>query len=1254
MPSLRVVYVDEESALEPVRRYLEERTDTAEFDVRTETAPETVLSALDRIDCLVCGAPLPGEGRDGDAPSLAFLERVRERDASVPVVLFAGEDATVSVSEAFDAGATDYVRKPDARGRDEETADDRGHAGPAPADRGPRGSATTSRAGSPANASAVGPLPSGDGQYELLARRLESICSRHRRRDGPQPGLEEAIDHAADAVFITDADGTIEYANAAFEEVTGYPVTEAIGKNPRILKSGELDQAYYERLWDALLDGEIWEEEVVNARRSGDHYHAHQTIAPIVDDEGDVERFVAVQRDVTDRRRLEDEIERSAKTLSRLHNVAFELDRPIESTLERLLEIATESLELPIGYVTRIDGDTQRIIAAAGDHDLIEEGATDPLERTYCRRTIEADEPVVVADAEVDPDWVDDPAFDRFGLRCYIGGKVVVDGEVIGTVCFADEEPRDPHVGRVQQSTVKALAQWIGHEFERRRYERDLERYEEIIENVPVGVFRTAHDGTFLEVNEAMVEMFDAPSKAALLERPMEDCYRDRSQHDELGESLADQGGVRNTIVELETFDGEAFYGSVSAIERREREADGDLPDRGREAQLTGGTSETGGDSDDIDSSRYVDGIVQDVTERVRAKTELARSRERLQILFDHSPDGIIVHDADGRILEANATQLEQSGYDREELLSMTVADIEESLSLSELQAIWADLEPGSVLKVEGEHRRADGSTYPVEVWVSCIELEEERRYIGLSREITERKERERELERREAFVQNVSDVIMVLNRDGTVEYASPAAETVIGCSSGMLADQPLACHVHPDDEGRLESALERVVDGDEVETVEYRFRCGGCTDDASDDSVVDEASGGEETWRWVESNVRNTLEDPSIEGLLVTSRDITDRKERERELELARTQLRQVIDLVPDLIFAKNRDGEYLLANETVAELYGRPIEEIVGKTDAELLPSDAQAASFSADDRAVIESMEAKHVPEEELTAADGSTRVLETTKIPFEVAGTGEMAVLGYSRDITELKSQRDRLDLLNQVVRHDVRNDLQVVHGRAQLLADRLEEEGIPEAMDDVSEVIEAAEEAIELTNTARDLTETMLERTDGPKRIPLEPLLSAEVESVSSRYGDARVELERPVPDATVIADEMLESVVENLLVNAIVHNDSSEPQVAVSADVDDDSEWVELRIADDGPGIPDERKDAVFGKEEKGLGSPGTGLGLYLVKTLVDQYGGEVWIEDRAGGGPSGSRLEADETDVRGSVVVVRLRIADDGRGEAP
>ncbi|MEF8780189.1 MAG: PAS domain S-box protein [Haloferacaceae archaeon] len=142
----------------------------------------------------------------------------------------------------------------------------------------------------------TGGSPSGNGT-NTIADRLES---------GSEYGLfRHAVEQAASAIFFTDRDGTIEYVNPAFEELTGYDAGEAIGRNPRILKSGKLTEEYYERMWETILEGEVWREEVPNHRADGELYYANQTIAPITDDDGAVTGFIAVQNDVTERKTAE-------------------------------------------------------------------------------------------------------------------------------------------------------------------------------------------------------------------------------------------------------------------------------------------------------------------------------------------------------------------------------------------------------------------------------------------------------------------------------------------------------------------------------------------------------------------------------------------------------------------------------------------------------------------------------------------------------------------------------------------------------------------------------------------------------------------------------------------------------------------------------------------------------------------------------------------------------------------------------------
>jgi PAS domain S-box-containing protein len=126
-----------------------------------------------------------------------------------------------------------------------------------------------------------------------------------------------------------------------------------------------------------------------------------------------------------------------------------------------------------------------------------------------------------------------------------------------------------------------------------------------------------------------------------------------------------------------------------------------------------------------------------------------------------------------------------------------------------------------------------------------------------------------------------------------------------------------------------------------------------------------------------------------------------------EAELRESEARLRQIIDLVPHYIFAKNARGEFILVNQAIADAYGTTVGGLLGKTDADFNPNRDEVGHFREDDLRVIQSGRAKFIPEEKITEADGRIKYLQTTKIPYLLSGTGDQAILGVAVDITERK-------------------------------------------------------------------------------------------------------------------------------------------------------------------------------------------------------------------------------------------------------
>jgi PAS domain S-box-containing protein len=199
---------------------------------------------------------------------------------------------------------------------------------------------------------------------------------------------------------------------------------------------------------------------------------------PQFDDDENVVGIVGVFQDITENKRLENSLRDSERSLRKLTSIASDTDRGFESKLASLLELGVDRLDIPYGFLTRIEGDTQHIVRAVGDHSQLQTGASVPQSESYCRETIQQEEPLVINDA-VAEGWKTDAAYQRFDFDCYIGGTITVSGELYGTLCFADTRRREHEFGDAERAFVKLLVQWISHELTTTSFETKLRELNE-------------------------------------------------------------------------------------------------------------------------------------------------------------------------------------------------------------------------------------------------------------------------------------------------------------------------------------------------------------------------------------------------------------------------------------------------------------------------------------------------------------------------------------------------------------------------------------------------------------------------------------------------------------------------------------------------------------------------------------------------------------------------------------------------------
>lgn len=622
-------------------------------------------------------------------------------------------------------------------------------------------------------------------------------------------------------------------------------------------------------------------------------------------------------------------------------------------------------------------------------------------------------------------------------------------------------------------------------------------------------------------------------------------------------------------------------------------------------------------------------GVARDITEQKARERTLQQIKDRLELAVEGAQLGIWDWDMTTDEVEFNEQWARMLGHEPDE--------IEPHLEAWERRVHPDDLP--SVQDALSEHLAGETAYYDTEhrmrtatgewKWIRDVGKVVERdgegepvRAVGIHLDVDDQKRREADLERTRALIERTQGSASIGWWEVDLADGSLTWSDEVYRIHGVPVGEPIELEeaidfYHPDDRAIIETAFDRLTEEGEPYDLELR---------------IVTPSG---RTRWVRAIGDPRLDDTGdVVGALGLFQEITERKEYEIALESTREELRKIIDLVPDLVFVKNRDGEYLLANEATAEAYGKTPDEIEGRSEADIIPNAEDSAEFRQDDLEVIESGEPKTIGEETLTTAAGETRILQTVKIPYKVPETGEDAVLGYARDVTELKEyertleqQRDSLTLLNQVVRHDIRNQLMVVESYTELLEDSLPDD---QSRTYARTVIGAAKQATEITETAKDVTDVLLQIGADRTPMSLRDELSGQIEKIRSDQDRATVSVDGPIPDVTVLADDLLESVFRNLLTNAVVHNDKEVAEIEVSTRIVADS--VRVSIADNGPGIADRHKEQIFQEGEKGLESGGSGIGLYLVKTLVDKYDGDVWVEDN---------------EPTGSVFVVELPIVD-------
>jgi PAS domain S-box-containing protein len=423
---------------------------------------------------------------------------------------------------------------------------------------------------------------------------------------------------------------------------------------------------------------------------------------------------------------------------------------------------------------------------------------------------------------------------------------------------------------------------------------------------------------------------------------------------------------------------------------------------------------------------------------------------------------------------------------------------------------------------------------------------------------------------------------------------------------------------VHREDIDRYREVYVSAFDARQEFTMEYRLRR----------STLD--------YCWVlDHGVPRFETDGTFLGYIGTAIDISEGKRSEETLKKEHAFLRQVIDIDPNFIFAKDREGRFTLANQAVAEAYGTTVENLLGRTDADFNPHADEVEFFHRMDLEVVDTLQERFIPEEHITDAEGKVRWLQTVKRPIMDKDGSANQVLGASSDITmrklaeaELQRNREELAHVTRVsamgelaasLAHELNQPLTAILSNAQAAQRFLSVKptDMEEIKDILKDIVEDNSRAGEIIRRMRALVKKeelafVILEVAGVIRDVMQLVHSDAI------LRNIRVELESQDALPSVRGDRIqLQQVMLNLFLNAFDAMGDCPPdkrQVLVRVDSDGVG-MVEVSVCDRGTGLTSDKLDKIF-QPFFTTKRDGLGMGLSISRSIVERHGGRLWAEN--------------------------------------
>ena len=428
-------------------------------------------------------------------------------------------------------------------------------------------------------------------------------------------------------------------------------------------------------------------------------------------------------------------------------------------------------------------------------------------------------------------------------------------------------------------------------------------------------------------------------------------------------------------------------------------------------------------------------------------------------------------------------------------------------------------------------------------------------------------------------------DKISVVDSDGTFRYVNDAARQILGFEPEELLGTNAWGYIHPEDRDRIKTTFERIINEANYSEVAETYR--HKTADGS--------------WVWLESRLSN-LTDDVLDGYVVSSRDVTERVEAKRRREESDRRLQEIAEKTSEVLWVfDNTFSELLFCNSKCQEIYGVPIPEL--KRD----PTRFLDSIHPEDVPAVKAAMKTLSNGE----AVDIEYRVNPDTEYSNWVWVQGEpitedgdvVRIVGFARDITDRRRRERQLAVMDNLLRHNLRNDMNAIIANAELIEDGPAENTAGRA----AVIRRVGEQLIESAEKQRQIID-LLQDPGCPRTLSLPAVAEDAIVTLRERYPELTVETD--FEPARARALPQVELAVFELLDNAVRHATTAAPTATVRTRAAGDT--AELVVEDRCPPIPEDEYRVLTGEQEMTATYHSSGLGLWLVYWVVDLSDGEI------------------------------------------